>query len=179
MKKIMFFILLLSLNLKIFSQSLDFCREIINIEVHPDSSVLIGEYFFCKESNINTQILYPFAINDSLSFPDSIAIFDEDGKKIKSHNRKEAAVFQLKSNYFKAYYSQKTKKNYFEYILVTTATWGKPLDEAWYNIKIHNSLKLIGLSVPYNNVEKAGNFIIYHAYRKDYMPKKNIVIEWE
>ncbi len=165
--------------INLYGQKLDFYKEIIKIEVFENYCTVEGEYFFHNENNISTMILYPFVINDRLSYPDSISIVDKNGKSLKYKNRENSVIFPFeKSEYFKAFYRQKTVDNYFEYILTTTASWGEALQEADFIIKVDKYLNLINLSLPYNKIEKSDDFIIYHISRKNYLPVKNIIIEW-
>lgn len=170
----------ITLCIDLSAQKLDFYKEIITIEVFEDYCTVDGEYFFHNDKNIGTMILYPFMINDSLSYPDSISILSKNLEKIDFKKNNKNIVFPFrKIDYFKAFYRQKTTCNYFEYILTTTQNWGKALQEADFIIKVHNDLELTNLSLPYNKISHSKDFTLYFISRKNYLPRKNIIIEWK
>ena len=170
----------LAISTTLFCNELIFYKEVITITVWGDYCELDGDYFFKNDDNISTIILYPFVINDSLSFPDSIKITDKNYNPIKFNKTETDVLFPFKElDYFNGYYRQTTKHSYFEYILTSTQSWGKPLEEMDFIIKIHKNLELLDLSLSYNKIEKGGDFTTYYISRKNYMPKKNIVIKWK
>ncbi len=176
--KILIFITILVVSFNTMAQSIFFTSEQIEIAVFPEFCEVRGDYHFQNKENRSPQIIYPFVINDNLNFPDSIAIFQKNLTPINYRQGKNAITFTLKGQYFGSYYHQQTPGHYFEYILTSTAAWDKPLAQATYIIKLHHSLELTDLSIPYNDVEKGKNFTIYKTLRKNFMPKKNIIIQW-
>ena len=74
-KYIFIFIMIFS---TIEAQSISFKKEIIEVKIIKDFCTLTGDYFFENDSfNIEeTQIYYPFVINNSLLFPDSISVYN-------------------------------------------------------------------------------------------------------
>ncbi|MBN2281477.1 MAG: hypothetical protein JXQ65_12925 [Candidatus Marinimicrobia bacterium] len=179
MRKLIIILLLLNILTLLFSKELNFHKEIITLFVFGDYCELEGNYYFRNEDSTKTLLFYPFVINDSLSFPDSVRICDKNNVPIEFAATETGVSFPFKNaDFFKAFYRQKSCQNYFEYILTSTRQWGRALEKMDFIIKISNKLKLSDLSLSYNHVEKNNDFTTYYISRTNYMPEQNLIVKW-
>lgn len=182
------FILVLLFYVQSFAQAPQFFREKIEVIVEKeDYCQLKGIYYFknISEKIIEQVLFYPFVINDELPYPDSIKVVNmRDNKPVPFTKSKKGIFFSIqippKSIYaYNVNYYQKTPACSMEYILTTTKTWNRPLDQAEFIIKIPLSFNLISLSMKFNKKVDTGDKTIYYIIRKNFMPETNLLIKWE
>ncbi|MFC2088061.1 hypothetical protein ACFLSX_00535 [Calditrichota bacterium] len=117
-------------------------------------------------------------------YPDSIKVVDIlNNKEISFIDSKKGIYFPIeiaprKTELYKVFYSQKTAKNAFEYILTTTQRWGKSLEKAEFIIKLPSKFDLKFLSYEYNEKKEVNNYVVYKILKENFMPQKNLIIEW-
>ena len=105
MRKLRILLLIICCFNLIFAKELNFYKEIITITIFGDYCELEGDYYFRNTDSISTILVYPFVINDSLNFPDSIKIYDKNNMLIDYETSETAAIFPFKkSDFFKGYY---------------------------------------------------------------------------
>jgi hypothetical protein len=169
------------------AQSISFKKEIIEVKVAQDYCTLNGDYFFENNgfNSSETQIYYPFVINNSLPFPDSISIYNNSTLQFLPYLKlKEGISFRIKVEphsiiQLKVIYKQNILKNYFEYILTSTADWNKPLESAEFNILFSPSCLNPNISYKEDSIKASKEFIQYAFTKLNFMPEKNLVIKWE
>lgn len=177
----------LFLNITCFAQSIDFFRENIEIELHDHSVSLNGTYYFRNASELPISVLlnYPFIVNDSLPFPDSITVFDRiHSAPIKHSNSSSAIIFPLEMPaksiiIIDIFFNQKAIYNEFEYILLTTQKWHKPLELANFKIVVPARLKLNDTSFPFQETTSDEKMTCFSLNKRNFMPQKNLSIVWE
>jgi len=168
-----------------FPQSVQFLGERIEVTIHKEYAEVRGEYHFKNNSDqaVRRTLLYPFVINEILSYPDSISVIHQEGKSIPFNHQDNAVIFSVavppkSTTVYNVFYSQKTPAQKMEYILTTTQRWRQPLSFAEYIIKLPQSLllKYLSLSPPEKTVE--GDYQVYRVFKNNYMPQSNIIVEW-
>ena len=182
--KILLFILLFFSIMP--AQNLQFFRERIELNVNGATCTVNGFYYFKNESGkaVKHTLYYPFVVNDSLPYPDSISVSNYfNQKSIGFQKTKEAIRFSVsvpaKSIMaYKVTYRQQTPARKMEYILTTTKFWGKPFQIAEYLIILPDSLTLTFSSL--KNLKKlVVNGKVQHYIRlENYLPGKNFIIKW-
>jgi hypothetical protein len=173
-------------NAAVQAQTLGFKKEKINITLKSSFVYLQGDYYFEDKgpNKFQTYIYYPFVINDSLSYPDSITVFDPGRLKYIPYKKlKEGISFPLNvdpesKNKVQIFYRQKIKYKYFEYILTTTSNWKRPLKRSDFQINIPKSFKDVKLSYKADSLSIYKNYKQYHITKKNFMPEKNLIIKW-
>ncbi len=169
------------------SQSISFKKELIEAKIQDDYCTLTGNYFF-ENNELNgseSPIFYPFVISSSLSYPDSISVFNLTTlQPITFTKLKDGISFIVRiepgsTTQLKIIYKQKVPDNYFEYILTTTLDWKKPLESAEFNILLPASCLNPDISYKEDSIISDKNFLCYTFTRSNFLPKKNLIIRWE
>jgi hypothetical protein len=186
-KKNIKMIILMFITSGLFSHSIDFFQEEIDINVHDNNCTVTGKYYFKNVSSkgIKKSLFYPFFIDKNSLYPDSINIIElAKNENIDSKKSKKGVFFSI---YIKpksvliieVFYKQKTLSNKMEYILTTTEVWGKPLELTKFNIKIPKKYKLKHISYKYDEILEQKENNIYRINKKDFLPEKNLIIKWQ
>ena len=181
----LFFTIYIFLNTG-YSQQTKFVREKIEINLDSARFHINGDYFFKNTSTtpIKRNLFYPFPIDSCLTYPDPINIFSVQKHENISFLRVKKGIFfsieipPQKTVLYKVFYSQSTVNNKAEYILTTTKKWGKALEKADFIIKIPSELELKFLSYDYDEIEKIDEYLIYKIHKENFMPQKNLIVEW-
>lgn len=168
-----------------YSQTPLFASEKIEIAVNDGYYEICGDYFFrnLHSTPIKKNLFYPFAIDSNLNYPDSILVINQKNEKISFARIKNGIYFPIeippkKTISYGVIYTQNTTNNKAEYILTTTQKWGRALDKANFIIKIPIEFELKSLSYHFDSKEKVNDFIVYKFHKENFMPKKNLVVEW-
>ena len=168
-----------------YSQLPEFVSEKIEVDINDGFYLITGEYFFHNpySAPIKRSLFYPFKLDSNLIYPDSIKVLDQENTNIKFIKSKTGIYFSLeipsyKTVKYEVFYSQSTNSNKAEYILTTTQKWGKALKKADFVIILPFEFKLQFLSYEFDTVEKTGGKIIYKIHKENFMPVKNLVVEW-
>jgi hypothetical protein len=180
-------LLLLITFFSLLAQPLKFYRERIELKVSDNYFEVTGTYYFKNQSltKFTHALYYPFLIDEKTMYPFEINVFDQRMKKSNSFIKtKDGISFPIIVNagdtsIYTVKYKQTISGNKAEYILTTTAQWGKPFTIAEYTITIPTKFNAAELSYPFDTVEiNAGNKI-YKITKKNFMPNKNLVVKWE
>lgn len=169
----------------IYSQSLSFIKEKIEMTVHDSNFTITGKYYFFNKSDreIVTSFYYPFVVNRDYLYPDSILILNENNIPINYSKSKEGVFFSIKTppkdtSEFTAFYKQKNLIQQAEYILTTTQNWKKSLREAEYVINLPSNFDLKYISLKPDSQKNSSLFKTYYITKNDFMPKTNLIVEW-
>jgi hypothetical protein len=75
-------------------------------------------------------------------------------------------------------YRQKLAGSSARYILTTTRSWGRPLEEAEFFIELPHDLEIVSLS--YSGFEKwsGEGKVVSHMRKEDFMPDADLVVNW-
>lgn len=184
--KAFLFLLLFIFSKSGYSQLPQFVGEKIEITLDSARFHINGDYFFKNTSStpIKRNLFYPFPIDSGFSFPDSISVFsNQKNENISFIQVKNGISFPLEippkeTVLFNVFYSQSTVNNKAEYILTTTKKWGKALEKAEFIIKIPSELELKFFSYEYDEFEKTDEYLIYKINKENFMPNKNLIMEW-
>lgn len=179
-------IISLILSINCLAQSVDFFRENINIDICDTSCSLKGAYYFknVDETPVSRTLYYPFVINHELPVPDSISVFDRTrSAEIKYVLSKSGILFPLEIPersivVIDIFYHQKTPASKFEYILLTTQEWHKPLDSAEFRCVIPQGLHISHMSYPFKKINSDAKGTVYSFRKRNFAPEKNLNIKW-
>lgn len=172
---------LLILLLFLSQKAINFLKEEIEIKIQDSILEVKGVYYFKNEANwgVLTILEYPFPVDKNHYYPLFI-----DVKNITFKKRKNSIFFPLNFKPFEikkvdVIYKQKLKNKKARYILLTTKMWGKPLKEAHFKIEVPLSFKNLKISYKPQKIEIIGNKKILYINKKNFIPEKDILIEWE
>lgn len=169
----------------LYSQSLSFFKEKIEMTICDSGFTITGKYYFLNKSEreINQNFYYPFVINENFQFPDSIIIENKNSIPVSYIKSKKGIFFNIKTlpedtSEFTAFYRQKNLVNKAEYILTTTQNWNVPLQKAEYTVNIPNNLKLKSISLQPDSIKDNSSYKSYFITKDNFMPVVNLIVEW-
>ena len=179
-------IFLISAKPQASSGSIIFEKEKLRFDIADTSYILTGDYYFNNRSNLEckTKIFYPFVVNTDLPFPHHIQVKELiNDQKVSFTKQKNGIVFYAEipafsTRVYRIVFHQKALKNRLEYILTTTAFWNQPLESADFRIFLPANLELDSLSMPYQRIKADLNGVNYFLNYKNFMPEKNLIIQW-
>lgn len=171
------FIILISVQSCLAAEkSVLFFKEHIDFYLDSNFFSINGIYSFYNNTNgiVNKKIIFPFA--DNVSRIDSIRIIDLNILKKLNYIKMENAIYfeisimpkdTLDINIY--YRQKKSIKN--TYVLTTTQTWGKPLEEAIYTLTIPETLIVKSFSYKPDSMKFDEETILYTWKKQDFSPK--------
>lgn len=171
------------------AQSVTFNRERITIHIEAQQVRVQGQYYLENHSTTtSTQTLhYPFALQEAgLRFPHTISVMELNTQTQLPFNRTSNAIVfpvtiaPMREFGFQVDFAQNISRPSFTYILTTTQSWHRPLEQAEFVIVLAPGLELGHLNLPYDyeQIQPDGR----HRYlitRVNFMPDENLVITWE
>jgi len=169
------------------AQSIDFYQEKIELTVCKNYFEITGTYHFKNTSakDYKHSLYYPFVIDETTEYPFEINVFDDKSdKQIDFLKAKEGVYFPIAVNkndtsVYIVKYKQKISGNKAEYILTTTAQWGKPFTIAEYIITVPDRIQAFEISFSYDSVELRNKNKIYRITKRNFLPNKNLVVRWK
>lgn len=168
-------------------QALQFYGEKIEISILGDNALVTGVYYFKNNTKkiIRRTLYYPFVINQDLSWPDTISVYQISEKKsLTFRNAKEGILFTLQvpadsTVIYKVKYRQRTPNRKMEYILTTTQKWGRPLVFAEYSVILPEKFELLDISLAPDSRQTINHKQIIKINRQNYLPTKNLILFWK
>ncbi|MEO0276239.1 MAG: hypothetical protein ABIM60_05635 [candidate division WOR-3 bacterium] len=165
----------------IVQNPINFWKEEIKIEIQNKTLKVRGIYYFKNLSNFYTSIImrYPFPVDEYHEYPFYVKIkgfvFKREGNDLimpvnfKPFEEKKIEVI----------YAQRLKDKKAKYILTTTQKWGKPLESAYFEIKVPLFFKDVKISYKPDSVKIKKNFKFFYIHRKNFLPKDDLFIDWK
>jgi hypothetical protein len=171
---------------QLFSQDLQFTHERIELDIDNHRCCLKGTYYFKNRSALPAErmIYYPFSKEYNLCMPDSVTVTDIFSKNnVKFSKADQYILFHLfvparGESVYEVVYCQETPRQKMEYILTTTRTWKRPLDQAKFIIKLAADLQLKYLSCSWDSMTVSPITIYYYKTWRTFMPDSNLIVEW-
>ena len=170
----------------LYSQSLNFQKEKIEITVCEYYCTVTGTYYFENAGLFSTKniIYYPFIINETLPFPDSICVFDlRNNTSVEFKTTSRGILFNIlvppnSVLSCRVFYRQKTPRQKMEYILTSTKAWKNKLSSAEFEIVIPKNFLLKFLSYKEDKIKETCNNVLYYFSKNNFMPDHNLVLKW-
>ncbi len=157
-----------------------FCREEVTITIHSGFVEVEGKYHIKSraKNRILIEFFYPFPIDPTHPFPDSIAI---PGYQFTLGD--SGLLFQMrfepgKEDSFSVYYRQPIKENSCRYIVTTTRRWQEPIDLARFIIHIPLRFQDARLNYSFDSNITQDSVTTYFLNFCRFYPKKDIIINW-
>jgi hypothetical protein len=176
-------IVLQSYSLTVISQDLQFYREDIVFRIHVNNVETDAAYYFANvgDKDKRVALFYPFPENTK-ELVDSLVVEDLRTKSVIPHQEARSGVFipiftkAYGQSAYRVYFRQLLKEDHFRYILNSTATWGKPLEFANYELQLPVSVTLDSLNYP-PDTSFIMNDIRYFKWKKtDFMPDRDFEV---
>jgi hypothetical protein len=186
MRKTLFLILLTvlqSYSLTVNCQDLQFYREDILFSINEKYVETDALYYFCNvgEKDIQVALFYPFP-DSTMELIDSLVVEDMKTKFVIPYRDARSGVFfeifvkAYGQSGYRVFFRQQLKEEHFRYILNSTATWGKSLEFANYELQM--PLTIIPDSLSYSpDTSFIKNNTQYFQWKKmDFMPDRDFEV---
>jgi hypothetical protein len=179
--------LALLLSLSAVSQSLEFFREDLVFTLDSNFFTVSGDYYFRNpgEQAGTFSIVYPVPYNGPGKSVDTIVVMDDESHNqfipVTVHDTLCMFQVQVSAKGIKRLtisYRQKHKDNQACYILTTTRQWGKPLEQASYELVMPAYLEILESSYPPDSHSDFGDAVIFHWRKTDFMPDKDFLFRF-
>jgi len=167
---------------------IQFVKENVVISLSHEKAKVEGIYFFYNSSEEaqNINMLYPLHKDNDHPYPHSIEVWEVNSDSLtklpwaKGTNDIcwQARFLPKEAKKIKVEYEQRLKTKDFIYILTSTKKWRKPIKEARFVVKVPTYFENVQFSFPANRIEKKDNLISYFIDNKDFVPQKELIIEW-
>ena len=183
--KLTFFLLIAPLYNITLSQPLQFAKEKIEVKINEGYSVVTGNYTFLNKNKneLSSTLFYPFPVSLSLSYPDTISVYNQNNKAIPFTKSSAGIYFNIKMSAdseatVNVKYCQKISSDTMKYILTSTQNWVHPLEKAEYKIMLPKEFDLEDISIkPYKKDSDSTNNI-YIINKENFMPETDLIIVW-
>ncbi len=164
------------------SQDVSFFKENITMKLERDCFYVTGDYFLKTAGDRIVVLVYPFPVDSLYGEVDTIVVFNmSENKPVEILERRKTGVV-FKANFEEdnevhllISYRQKLLGNKAEYILETTKSWKKPLEQADYQLVVPYGLEITSFSIQPDTLMEAGDERVYYWSRKNFMPSVNMI----
>jgi len=158
-----------------------FYKEIISICPEETEFRVIAVYFYrnLSQEEVILKALAPFPIDKNHSYPHDISLRENDGLPVVYDKKRKSIDFYLvfkpgEEKTLTLDYRQRVKTREGRYILTTTSSWFKPMDEGYYFLYPPEGSKLISSTYPVDLITKDDTGY-YYFEKKNFMPP----VEWD
>jgi hypothetical protein len=169
----------------------EFFKEEVTLTVNDSASVVSGIYYFRNNQDYTGvfPVAFPFHIDSLSLYPDSMSAYfvnDTDTLPIgiRSDKSRKMAVLNIpliskQVTCWHFDYSQKISSSRAVYIITSTASWGKPLEDAIYRFIVPAKFKNITVWPDADTIIIHENYLEYLSHKTNFMPRRDMEIKWE
>lgn len=167
---------------------LRFYREDLHFTLSDSIFSVDGLYFLRNDSEkeLKQFLFYPFPQDSLYGLVDTVFCQNAsrlDSARVVRWNQKGASlqitIPAQDTTVMRIYYNHKLKGGKAEYILETTAAWGKGFEQAYYYLTFPKYIKIKSLSYIPDELEETDTHYTLIWMKKDFLPLKNFVVEFE
>ncbi len=167
---------------------LQFSAEKVEMRITGREVGLKGYYYFRNNSSqksIHKLLFYPFPVDSGHNFPYIINVYYfPSGKKITYGSKEKLIYFPIdlpprSTTAVVVEYRQCIQTNSGRYILHTTECWGRPLERAEFLIWVPKGFQDVQLSYSPTKVETLRSQVKFTIKRRNFLPHKDLEIEWK
>jgi len=159
---------------------LSFVREEVDVRVRPGKVEVCGTYHFaCRTKNpVRAVMFYPFPLDSSLGYPDSVGVSGRDFVPGDSGVRFEVALKPNAEESVTVFYRQPVLGRSARYIVTTTQRWHEPIALARFSVTVPTSLAGAALNYRPDSVTKTESTLTWFFARKRFFPSDDVVVSW-
>ena len=186
MRKVLLIIFLISPFINGFGQGVSFYKENITMNIERGNFYVSGVYYVKSDKKKIETVSYPYPHQLSYGEVDSIYIFNLTTNEIIMPEKTDinSTVFKMDfSNnnelMIQISYKHKLLANRAEYILKSTISWKKPLEQANYQLIIPSNLNVYRFSIPPQDSIITNKKVVYYWEKHNYMPVENFIFEYK
>ncbi|MBN2036321.1 MAG: hypothetical protein JW768_06225 [Chitinispirillaceae bacterium] len=182
-----FLIYIVSLCTSCLAGEIFFIKENIDVSILDRTTVKVyGEYFFTASDSQNSSasLYYPFPIDSISLYPSFIQVLEKNsGASIGFDQNPQGVFFSFSiagndTSCIAITYKQKVKQHTGRYILLTTSSWGKPLENSRYCVHVPAAYTLSYLSYECDSVTLGRDMLTYHFFRTKFLPDRDLIFSW-
>jgi len=169
----------------ILSQPLQFAKEKIEVKIYNGYAVVTGDYTFTNKNKnkLRSTLFYPFPVNQSHFYPDTISVYDQHNKTILFTKSSTGIYFRISvfpdsGTTISVKYSQRISSDTMKYILTSTQTWKHPLEKAEYIVSLPKQFDLKDISIKPYKKDSDSTDNIYIINKQNFMPETDLIIVW-
>jgi hypothetical protein len=164
-----------------------FIKETIAVSVFPPDTVCVkGVYFFMSNGTAVDKIPlhYPFPSDNGEEYPFFIEVKDPGtARGLPFVRQGQGIAFSVGARAgdtatVLVVYKQIVPGKCGRYILMTTALWGRPLDDSRYSVSVPKRVTLDFMSYECDSVVPAGDRLIYQFFKNKFMPDRDLTFQW-
>ncbi len=167
------------------SQNIEFYKENITMEISEGYFHVTGTYYLRSDSVATFPLTYPFPEDPLYGEVDSVNIFNlKKGTPVEIMKSTEPGILfiaETDSNgkaEILISYRQKLKGSKAEYIVLTTRTWQKPIEEATFQLITPRDMAIVHFSYAPSDTLVTSENKVYTWQKFNFMPDRNMVFEW-
>lgn len=185
MKKLIIFLIVIT-SLKL-SAELRFYREDLHFTLSDSAFFVDGLYFLRNDSekDLTQMLFYPFPQDSLYGLVDTIFcenVSRPDSAKVLRWNQKGASlqvtIPAQDTTVMRVYYNHNLKGGKAEYILETTAAWGKGFEQAYYDLSFPKYIKIKAITYQPDDLSETDTHYKLIWLKKNFLPLKNFVVEF-
>jgi hypothetical protein len=169
---------------------LSFMQEDLDFKLSRHTFTVDGSYWFSNDSDdaIKQALFYPYPQDDFLGKSEFLKlelINPPSGQSVKKLSESDKGFWFEVTLPAKTImecriaYRQKLKANKAKYIIMTTKSWGKPLELAVFKLKVPRGLKITKLPLDNPSVKSTWFHTTYSWERKNFWPEADFIVEFE
>ncbi|HPR17345.1 MAG TPA: hypothetical protein PLD62_03785 [Candidatus Cloacimonadota bacterium] len=180
-------VLLISISLSLGAE-LRFYREDLHFTLSDSTFTVDGWYFLRNNSDkeLKQFLFYPFPQDSLYGLVDTIFcenVSRPDSAKVLKWNqngaRLQITIPAQDTTVMRIYYNHNLKGGKAEYILETTAAWGKGFEQAYYDLTFDKSIRIKTISYIPDDLEEIQTQYKLIWRKQDFLPMENFVVEFE
>lgn len=170
---------------------IEFFAEEISLAVTDSDATVTGVYHFRNNTarEGSYPVIFPFHVDSLTLYPEWVEGFVVDSEstgqalEIKKYEARNSVAIDipLKPNKIISWrleYRQRLLGHSARYILISTQSWGEPLETATYEFVAPLDFTGVRVWPEADSVAEEGNYCIYRAHRVNFMPTRDMEIEW-
>ena len=187
MKTVLAFIALVLTSLSLSAQRPEFFKEELEFGLDSVWFSVKGDYYFRNPSSkgIKPMIFFPVARSEGYPSIDTILIMDtsDPAHQLDVTVKDTIAGFMIDLPAFSEkrimiYYRQRHNGREAKYILLSTKSWGKPLEKAVYHLLSDKKFHFSYFSLTPDNILDFGSVTIYSWERSNFMPDSDFIFRF-
>jgi hypothetical protein len=163
-----------------------FVGEEVTITLGPERARVTGVYRFHNPGDKpqTLKLRYPFARGPELGEPENISVRDGDGADVPFSWKRHHLAFeviippQTEAEVLVAY-EQRCLGCEFTYILTSTRSWRRPIEEATFAVEVPPQLAPLEGSYQLEEVASSEGGVRYELRREDFYPDVDLTLRWE
>jgi hypothetical protein len=167
---------------------LRFYREDLHFTLTDSTFSVDGLYFLRNDSakELKQFLFYPFPQDSLYGLVDTVFCENAsrpDSARVVRWNQNGASlqitIPAQDTTVMRIGYTHNMNNGKAEYILETTAAWGKGFEQAYYDLTFPKTIKIQSLSYMPDDLEETDTHYKLIWIKKNFMPLKNFVVEFE